>query len=142
MKRFLRPILWSGVLSLLLSLLFVVQTHTRAEQSAQPTDRKISKDIIKKVRDGRGGDFVRVIVQPAAWGDLSLDSTLETNGGSNIKKFRNFPVRVVTLTATAAANLASRNDVSYVSMNRDVRPLGHLVRTTGTEQIRYSGPNN
>ena len=45
------------------------------------------------------------------------------------------------LTATAAANLAQRNDVSYVSLNRDVRALGHLSLTTGTDQIRNSGAN-
>jgi serine protease AprX len=143
MKRFSRPILWSGLLSLLFFALFVTQNHTRAqENSPQQPHQKLSKDILKKVQDGRGADFVRVIVQPASWADLSLDSTLETNGGSNIRKFRNFPVRVVTLTATAAANLAQRNDVSYVSLNREVRALGHLSLTTGTDQIRYSGPND
>src|SRR6185436_4317640 len=143
MKRYSRLILLSGVLSLLFSALFVIHPPTRAEQNSAPGfHRKLSKDIAKKVQDGRGTDFVRVIVQSASWADLSLDSTLETNGGTNIRKFRNFPVRVVTLTATAAANLAERNDVSYVSLNRDVLALGHLSRATGADQIRNSGSND
>ena len=67
MTRFFRPILWSGLLSLLFFALFVTQTHTRAERnSAQEPHRKLSKDILKKLKDGRGSDRVRVIVQPAS----------------------------------------------------------------------------
>ncbi|HEV8368105.1 MAG TPA: hypothetical protein VGQ39_09145, partial [Pyrinomonadaceae bacterium] len=143
MKRLLYLILWSAALSLLVSspLIFERRTHAEANSDAQ-LQRKISKDILKKVENGRGADLVRVIVQPVNWGDLSLDSTLETEGGSNIRKFKNFPVRVVTLPATAAANLAARNDVSYVSMNRDVRPLGHLSLTTGADQVRTNSGTN
>ncbi len=57
---------------------------------------KISRDILKKMADGRGGDFVRVIIQPSGQPDLTLDTTLEYSGGSNIKKFKNYGVRVVT----------------------------------------------
>src|SRR6185503_11199562 len=35
-------------------------------------------------------------------------------------------------------NLASRADVAYVSLNRDVRPMGHLSRTTGANQARHA----
>src|SRR6476660_4325934 len=143
MTRFFRPILWSGLLSILFFALFVTQTHTKAERSsALEPHRKLSRDIVKKLKDGRGSDRVRVIVQPASSADRSLDSALTVNGGTDIKKFRNFPVRVVTLSARAAANLANRNDVSYVSLNRDVRSLGHLSRATGADQIRNSGVND
>ena len=143
MTRFFRPILWSGLLSLLFFALFVTQTHTKAERSsALEPHGKLSRDILKKVKDGRGSDRVRVIVQPTSSADRSLDSNLAADGGTDIKRFRNFPVRVVTLTARAAANLAKRNDIFYVSLNRDVRPLGHLSRTTGADQIRNSGINN
>ena len=137
MKRFFYPILWSSVLSLLVLTLFVFEQGTRAESNGggQP-ERKVSKDILKKVADGRGGDFVRVIIQPASAADSSIDSTIEYSGGSNIRKFRNFAVRVATLPAHAAVNLASRSDVAYVSLNRDVRPMGHVSRTTGADLAR------
>lgn len=143
MKRFIHPMLWSGLVSLLLLSLFVFENRSHAESnSATRLDRKMSRDILKKVEDGRGADLVRVIIQPDQQSDALIDSTLEESGGSNIRKFKNFAVRVVTLPVSAAVNLAERSDVSYVSMNRDVRPMGHLSRTTGAEQIRNSGGGN
>ncbi len=140
MKRLQYPILCSGVFSLLFLTLFVFQTRTHADSNPDARlERKVSKEILKKVAEGRGGDFVRVIIQPAIASDTSIDSTIEYSGGSNLRKFRNFAVRVATLPAQAAANLASRSDVAYVSLNRDVRPMGHLSRTTGTDQTRSIG---
>ena len=117
--------------------LFVFEQRTRAESNGNGhVERKVSKDILKKVADGRGADFVRVIIQPASHADASIDSTIENSGGSNLRKFKNFAVRVATLPAQAAVNLASRSDVSYVSLNRDVRPMGHVARTTGADLAR------
>ena len=65
MKRFLYPILWSGIFSLLLSpwLFSVFERRTQAEgTSTVQLSRKISKDLLKKVTDGRGADLVRVII--------------------------------------------------------------------------------
>ena len=53
--------------------------------------------------------------------------------------------RVAPRHCASAVNLASRNDVSYVSLNRDVRPMGHVSRTTGADLVRGSdsgGSNN
>src|ERR1041384_7763496 len=136
MKRFIFAILWGGLVSLLLSPFFLFEQRTHAEAQLK---RKVSKDILQKVDAGRGGDFVRVIIQPANTQDLSIDSTIESSGGSNLRKFKNFAVRVATLPASAAVNLANRSDVAYVSLNREVRPMGHLSRTTGADQIRQSG---
>ena len=135
MKRFIFPILWGGLVSLLLAPFFVFQQRTHAEAQLK---HKVSKDIQQKVDAGKGGDFVRVIIQPASSQDLSIDSTIESSGGSNLRKFKNFAVRVATLPASAAVNLANRSDVAYVSLNREVRPMGHLLRTTGADQIRLS----
>src|ERR1044071_3395901 len=141
MKRFIFLTLWSGFVSLLILLLFVPERTTHAGSIASvPLQRKISKDILQKVAEGRSSDLVRVIIQPANQPDF-LDSTIEYSGGSNLRKFKNFSVRVVTLPVQAAIAIASRSDVSYVSLNRDVRPLGHLTATTGADQIRSSGSN-
>jgi len=140
MKRFFFPILWISVFALLFTTLFVCQpkTHAAADLTVS-LNRKVSKDILKKVTDGRGADFVRVIIQPASSTDLSIDTTIELSGGSNLRKFKNFAVRVATLPAQAAVNLAGRSDVSYVSLNRDVLPMGHLSSTTGADQVRSNG---
>ena len=140
MKRFFFPILWISVFALLFTTLFVCQpkTHAAADLTVS-LNRKVSKDILKKVTDGRGADFVRVIIQPASSTDLSIDTTIELSGGSNLRKFKNFAARVATLPAQAAVNLAGRSDVSYVSLNRDVLPMGHLSSTTGADQVRSIG---
>jgi serine protease AprX len=140
MKRFLYPMLWSGFVSLLLMALFVGEPRTHAETSSDvPFQRKISKDIIEKVAKGHGADLIRIIIQPANEPEQSLDSTLEESG-SNIRKLKTFRARIITVPAHTAVNLASRNDVAYVSMNRDVQAMGHLSLTTGADQVRAT-PN-
>src|SRR5689334_757029 len=142
MKRFLYLALWSGFFSLLLSpwLFSISETRTRAEGTASvQLSRKISKDLLKKVTGGRGGELVRVIIQPVNQPDLSLDSTLELTG-SNVRKLKLFQTRIVTLPAQAAVALAARSDVAYVSLNRDAQPMGHLSLTTGADQVRAT-PN-
>src|SRR5688500_11344991 len=138
MRRFIFPMTWSCCLWLLLFPLSVFDNKTHAESSLK-LEKKISRDILKKVEAGKGSEFVRVIIQPANAWDLSSDFTRELAGGSNIRKFKNFSLRVVTLPANAAVALATRNDVSYVSLNQDIRPMGHLSHTTGTDQVRSSG---
>src|SRR5689334_15506973 len=137
MRRHLYPILCSGVaIALLLSPSFFPERRTRAEGTAgQPLKKKISRDIVNKVSQGHGADLVRIIIQPVNQPELSLDSTLEYTG-SNIRKLKLFQARIVTLPAQAAVTLASRNDVAYVSLSREARPMGHLSATTGADQVR------
>ena len=88
MKRLIYPILWSSILSLLFSTLFVFERGTHAESNGSGNvERKVSKDILKKVTDGRGGDLVRVIIQPASAADSSIDSTIVGPVGTT-RRFR------------------------------------------------------
>ncbi|HKR23417.1 MAG TPA: S8 family serine peptidase, partial [Pyrinomonadaceae bacterium] len=92
---------------------------------------------------GHGADFVRVVIQPAAnQSELNVDSALEFSGASDVRKLNNFKVRIATLPVAAAVALANRNDVSYVSLNREVQPMGHVSRTTGADQVRGSSSSN
>src|SRR6185503_345557 len=140
MKRFPYPIIWSIFASLALLSPFVFETSSRAESDAQPR-KKISPDILKKASEGKGAEFVRVVIQPAYQSETSVDSAIETTGASDIRKLKNFKVRIATLNVNAAVALAERSDVSYVSLNRSVQPMGHVTRTTGTDQIRNSSNN-
>src|ERR1051325_297682 len=93
MKRFLFPMLWIGVLAVLISPFFVSERRTRAEgTSGVPQKQKVSRDLATKVAQGRGSDLVRVIIQPVDQSPLSLDSTLEFTG-SNIHKLKLFQTR-------------------------------------------------
>jgi hypothetical protein len=129
MKRFLYVMPLAALV--LLGLLFVYlpsggRTHAQTSlQSNRPL--KASRDLMQKVNSGHGSELVRVIIQPAATSD-TLDSTIEQSGGSSIRQFQNSRVRVVTLSANGALALSARSDVSYVSLNREVRSLGHCAR--------------
>src|SRR5437764_6042365 len=137
MQRFVDLVVCSGILSLFLLSACPLETKTHAESTVS-LERKVSKDILNKFQNGQGADLVRVIIQPVNPADIMIDSTLELSGGSNIRKFKNFSVRVGTLPVQAALALAGRSDVSYVSLNRDVKAMGHLSATTGADQIRTS----
>src|SRR3954465_2734653 len=97
MKRLIYLTLWSSLVSLLFLSLLGLERTTHADSiTTVPLQRNISKDILQKFAEGKNLDLVRVIIQPANQPEL-LDSTLQYSGGSNIRKFKNFPTRVVTL---------------------------------------------
>src|ERR1043165_6577262 len=135
MRRYLYPILWSGVIVVIAAAFFVSERRTTAESTSGVAPKKVSRDIAEKVNEGHGADLVRVIIQPVNQPDSTLDSTIEFTG-SNVRKLKLFQTRIVTLPAQAAMMLASRSDVAYVSLSRDARPMGHLSATTGADQVR------
>src|SRR5215831_16812092 len=98
--------------------------------------RRASNELKQRVDRGRGGDLVQVIIQPASNADDSVDTTLQQLGGTNSRRFRNFRNRVVTMTAEAALALSQRDDIEYVTLNREVRALGHVSLTTGADNVR------
>ena len=62
-------------------------------------------------------------------------------GRSDVRQFRNFPFRVATMSADAALRLASRKEISHISLDREVRVLGHVSQTTGADAVRgQQGP--
>ncbi|HTG87610.1 MAG TPA: S8 family serine peptidase, partial [Pyrinomonadaceae bacterium] len=148
MKRSLHPILWSLFASLLLLSLFVFENRSRAQtitinlDDTDRHDRKVSGDILRKVGEGKGTEFVRVVIQPASQSELSVDSALEVTGASDIRKLKNIKVRIATLPVNAAIAMASRSDVAYVSLNRAVQPMGHITSTTGADQVRSNNNGN
>src|SRR4030095_12337035 len=138
MKRFLYLMLVGGLFSLLLAIKTPFQRRARADS----IPRKLSKDILQKVESGGGSEQVRVIVQPAGSWDSQLDSAVQASGAIEVHSYQNFPLRVVTMSADAAVDLANDEKVTYVSLDREVRTLGHLSATTGADKVRTaSGPN-
>ena len=143
MKRFLYPMILSGLCALILVLLALpLSPRVQADSGSDSLGHKVSREILQKISSGHGSEQVRVIIQPKATWDTALDSTVEEAGGTNVRSFQNFRVRVVTISANAAANLAARQDVAYVSLNREVRSLGHVSATTGADQVRVTSGTN
>jgi serine protease AprX len=128
-------------LALLVALTFfaglLVSDHAHAESSPKPKPaRKISTDVLRKVNNGQGNERIRVIVQPREAWNSDLDSSLQAADVTNIRQFQKFNFRVLTVSASAAAALAARDDVAFVSVNREVRTLGHVSLTTGADAVR------
>ena len=92
---------------------------------------KLSKDLLEHVRNARGYERVRVIVQPSSRWDKAHDDEVQAHGGEVKQQFDNLAERVVELPTHAVELLASRDDVEYVSPDREIEATGHLLTTTG-----------
>src|SRR5262245_6859610 len=101
MKRFFYLMLLSGLFSLILFFASPPPQQFHADSGSDSLAHKVSGEIRQKVANGHGSDSVRVIIQPAGAWDSDLDSTVEDSGGANVRQFRNFQVRIVTLPANA-----------------------------------------
>src|SRR6266567_1172425 len=97
---------------------------------------KASADLEEKIGTGHGSDLVRVIIQSTTEGEGTVAATVRDSGGSDVRQFQNFHLRVATMSADAALTLASHNEISHFSLDREVRVLGHLSRTTGADTVR------
>jgi hypothetical protein len=132
------PAAW---LTLLVALSFCAGVFDTVRTQAQSNSgiklkNKASSELIRKTEEGHGGDRVRVIIQPnGSWND-DLNYAVLLHGAANIRHFQNFNFRVLDLPAGAAAALAQRSDVAFVSLNYEVRTLGHLSLTTGADAVR------
>src|SRR5215510_8911270 len=74
MRRLFYPILWSGIVSLLLLSLFIPQWRTHAQATGDGHQKtKISKRILDKVAEGQGSDTVDVIIEATGGADQSFD---------------------------------------------------------------------
>ena len=116
-----------------LSSSVIVSTHSSAH-IAHVRD-KVSKDLRARMQQA-GGARVNVIVQPSGTWNSSLDSAVKGNNGSVKHSFRNFSHRVVSLPAWAVDELASRSDVGYITLDREVKQLGHITLTSGADTAR------
>jgi serine protease AprX len=99
--------------------------------------RKLSGELQDAVAE-RPNDRVRVIVQTGAAAAKSFTAAVTNSGGKVSKSYKNLPVVALELPARAVAGMASRSDVKYLSLDKNVTVTGHLETTTGTDQARTS----
>ncbi|HWT02649.1 MAG TPA: S8 family serine peptidase, partial [Pyrinomonadaceae bacterium] len=137
---------WLTIFSLLVTLTSGIMVGDRAQ--AQPLAQsnssagardKVSADLRDKVRNAKGGERVNVIIEPAAAWTTSLNYTVSGNGGKVSKTFKNFKSRTVSLPPAAVEALANNPEVAYVSLDREVKLLGHVSLTTGADAARATG---
>src|SRR5687768_13407768 len=137
-----RTAAWLFLVLTLAACAFVPLARPARAQLVLKPVHKASAEIIRKVNSGQGAERVRVIVSPRADWTGDLDLALLLNGASDVRRFEHLDFRVVSLPAGAAASLAQRSDVAYVSINKELRTLGHVTATSGADAVRATSGTN
>jgi subtilisin family serine protease len=97
---------------------------------------KVSADLLERVHKSGGSGKVTAIVQPRGeWGD-EQEGAIVAHGARVKRKHENLDSRVVEMPAAAVEALAAREDIAYVSADREMQALGHLSLTTGADAAR------
>src|SRR5947209_5492600 len=115
-------------------------TTSSTTQSSTSARVKVSSDLRQKVNTAKPSDHIQVVMQSVSAWSKTLDSAVSSNSGTIKQSFKNFNLRVVDLPAAAVSALSSRTDVSYMSLNRNLKQLGHVTLTTGTDAARSLAP--
>jgi serine protease AprX len=130
---------WLVSFALLVSMLSGVLASGPAKRETpqnQLPDDKLSSDLRERVRKGNGNERITVVVHPkASWSD-EQDADVRSRGGRVKQQLDNLNMRVLELPAHAVEALAARDDVEYVSPDREIQSTGHLKMTTvGTNAL-------
>src|SRR2546430_9047208 len=88
---------------------------------------KCSPDLLK-IAESNGGSRVKAIVQSSGSSSL-LDSLIQSFGGIVLATFPLLNVRLVDITAGDALALAYNDEISFMSLDNQVRSYGHLTTT-------------
>ena len=128
---------------MLLTLLLVASTLSGAGGSVAHARKssaskvKISKDKVKISKDLKqklsGTSKLNVIIRSSGSWSNNLTNAVNGNGGSVKRSYRNFNLKMASLSPAAIANLAKRSDVDYIALDRPVKKLGHVTLTTGAD---------
>src|SRR5918911_1698544 len=97
----------------------------------------VSADLRERMRGAHAGeDHVRVILQLKGKASGRLNALLQRGGVRVRGQHRSFDTTVVELPASTVAELSGFDEVEYVSLDREVRTLGHVSATTGADLVR------
>ena len=96
---------------------------------------KCSADLLK-IADAAGATHVKAIVQSSSSSNNLLDALVQDFGGTILATLPQLNARLVDISASSARALAYEDDISYMSLDNEVRSFGHITNTTGTQQSR------
>src|SRR5947209_5830664 len=134
---------FSLVLSLCSGILIMDKAHAASDQGSSHGNEsegnarhnKISPALHKE-ESNKDDSLIKVILQIDGKMSGRLNGFLNSNGVHIRKSFANFNSYLVELPASAIEELASFDEVSYVSPDAEVKTLGHLTTTTGADAVR------
>ncbi|MFL6254453.1 MAG: S8 family serine peptidase [Pyrinomonadaceae bacterium] len=106
------------------------------KEEKQQHGSKVSSDLREHIRQSGGSGKVTVIVQPKGeWTD-EQEGAFVAHGAHVKQRHENLDSRVVEMPLAAVEALAAREDIEYVSADREMYALGHVSLTTGADAAR------
>jgi len=141
-----RIVTWSITLSLLFSVSFGILVVDKAsakvnggsDNTTQLGD-KVSSDLRNRIRhDQNSGNegLVNVIVQFNGPPSVAVQALLRSNRVKVRNQFQNFNTQAVELPASVVDELASFKEVNVLSLDAEIRSMGHVSLTTGADAAR------
>lgn len=116
----------------------LLTSNTKLVEKAQAATGKVKKsdDVNQKVQNSAPDNFLNVVVQPNGAWSSGLTTDLKNKSAVVSTPYKNFTARAVKMKAKDVEAVALRSDVSFVSLNHDVKPTGHITQTTGADAVR------
>jgi serine protease AprX len=138
-RRPYRFLAWLLVTMLLLPYTGAAASGSRPSRSRDEHPRhgkKVSADLLEHVRKSGGSGKVTAIVQPSGGWTDEQEGAFVAHGAHVRRRHENLDSRVVEMPAAAVEALAAREDIAYVSADREMYALGHVSLTTGADAAR------
>src|SRR6266550_717905 len=120
-------------LSMLGGRLFV--TNVEASNNPDANSDKVANNLRRHVSAG-STETVNVILQLNGPVSGRLNALLNSNGIHVKQLFKNFNSSAVELPAGVIAELASYDEVQFISLDNQIVSMGHVSSTTGADDVR------
>ncbi|HKE57852.1 MAG TPA: S8 family peptidase, partial [Pyrinomonadaceae bacterium] len=99
--------------------------------------QKLARDLRDKVQSGGQQETLKVILQLEGKISGPLNALLRSHGIKIKRQFSNFNSLALELPAEVVEALSNFPEVSFLSMDSEVRTLGgHVAHTTGADKVR------
>jgi serine protease AprX len=119
-----------------------ITTESRVLDSNSPQD-KIAPDLREQISSDSARETpVKVILQYRDEAGDKVKSLLKSNNIQIESSFENFNSCAVQMPVNLVDKLAAYDEVSYISLNGEVKRLGHITATTGANLVRPRFPTS
>ncbi len=102
---------------------------------------KLSPDLRKKLKESKGDEEIDVIIETngVVLGDSPSTDLATTDGVVPGNDYETFNLRSAKVKSKKLEALAARGDVAHVSLDREVKQLGHVTLTAGADAAAAMG---
>src|SRR5438132_2158189 len=132
-------------LSLLIIASFVAASITplirlAAPQTAKHQHAKMTK-LSASLTSSNSSELARVIIQTKGAPSQAHDGAIQAKGGHKLSSFDSLNIVVAEVPRNSVADLAQRNDVTYISADRAVHAnIDLTTESTGAAQVQSGSP--